>query len=353
MLLNSKRYLLVLLVFIASPLIYAAESGLQPGAKIPTFQLKDQNGQTQTFDSLKGPNGLFIMFNRSADWCPFCKAQLVDLEVARKNFEAKGVRVVSITYDSPAILQAFAQRKGLHFTLLSDPDSKIIDAFGIRNTEAKGTEAGIPIPNYYLIGADGVIQYRHAETALLDRVTASYFYESIYGSGSALPVSSKEITHTPHVHISTVQSDRIVAPGSRVRLTINIAFEHGTHLYAPGADEMGYRSVRLVLAPSKLYLASPTKTPTSTIMNFPALNERIPIFDKNVTLTEDITAVRSPESIADFTKNQKLMIHGELRYQACTESICFPPTTVPVEWSLQVNPQDLDQIRVESSLQRK
>jgi peroxiredoxin len=134
-------------LFVSRGAASANDSGLQPGAKIPGFRLKDQDGRLRSFDSLKGPNGLPILFNRSADWCPFCKAQLIDLERARTTFEAKGIHVVSITYDSPEILKTFAQRRGLHFTLLSDPDSKTIDAFGIRNPEATGTQAGIPIPN--------------------------------------------------------------------------------------------------------------------------------------------------------------------------------------------------------------
>lgn len=139
---------------------------LHPGDRIPAFELKDQSGQTQTFDSLKGANGLLLMFNRSADWCPFCKSQLIDFESARKNFEAKGIRVASITYDSSAVLKAFAERKNINFPLLSDPDSKTIDAFGVRNLEVTGTQKGIAIPNYYLIGPDSVIRERWEENTL-------------------------------------------------------------------------------------------------------------------------------------------------------------------------------------------
>jgi thiol-disulfide isomerase/thioredoxin len=54
--------------------------GLQPGAKAPSFTLQDQTGKTQNLSSLTGPKGLVLLFFRSADWCPFCKGQLVDLE---------------------------------------------------------------------------------------------------------------------------------------------------------------------------------------------------------------------------------------------------------------------------------
>lgn len=38
------------------------------GEKVPYFALTDQHGQTQTLDSLAGPNGLLLVFSRSADW---------------------------------------------------------------------------------------------------------------------------------------------------------------------------------------------------------------------------------------------------------------------------------------------
>jgi hypothetical protein len=38
------------------------------GAAIPRFEARDQAGRLRTFDDLKGPNGLMLVFVRSADW---------------------------------------------------------------------------------------------------------------------------------------------------------------------------------------------------------------------------------------------------------------------------------------------
>lgn len=51
----------------------AGANGQQPtgpavGESIPAFEAVDQFGRTQTFDSLKGSNGLLLLFHRSADW---------------------------------------------------------------------------------------------------------------------------------------------------------------------------------------------------------------------------------------------------------------------------------------------
>jgi hypothetical protein len=42
--------------------------GLSVGQKVPAFSLRDQFGQTQTLDSLRGPKGTALLFFRSADW---------------------------------------------------------------------------------------------------------------------------------------------------------------------------------------------------------------------------------------------------------------------------------------------
>lgn len=38
------------------------------GQMLPAFEAKDSTGAARTFDSLKGPNGLVLIFFRSADW---------------------------------------------------------------------------------------------------------------------------------------------------------------------------------------------------------------------------------------------------------------------------------------------
>jgi len=42
--------------------------GIPVGSKIPTFEARDQKGMVQTFESIRGPKGAFLVFYRSADW---------------------------------------------------------------------------------------------------------------------------------------------------------------------------------------------------------------------------------------------------------------------------------------------
>jgi len=44
------------------------KTGPEVGARIPSFSLPDQDGKSQSLESLRGPNGLMLAFVRSADW---------------------------------------------------------------------------------------------------------------------------------------------------------------------------------------------------------------------------------------------------------------------------------------------
>jgi cytochrome oxidase Cu insertion factor (SCO1/SenC/PrrC family) len=48
--------------------IDVSKLGPQVGERVPDFSLKDQNGNTQTLQSIMGPKGAMLVFIRSADW---------------------------------------------------------------------------------------------------------------------------------------------------------------------------------------------------------------------------------------------------------------------------------------------
>jgi len=100
----------------------------------------------------------------------------VQLQADLKKFEAAGVQVVGISYDSVDVLAKFADRRKITFPLLSDPGSKTIRAYDLLNKEAKGKAEGVPYPGTFLIDKDGVIRAklfldgyreRHTTDALL------------------------------------------------------------------------------------------------------------------------------------------------------------------------------------------
>src|SRR3974377_1607905 len=57
----------------------AEDLGPPSGSVAPDIGTRlDQNGKPRTFADLMGQNGLVLMFFRSADWCPYCQAQMIE-----------------------------------------------------------------------------------------------------------------------------------------------------------------------------------------------------------------------------------------------------------------------------------
>ena len=120
----------------------------------------DQTGKPRRLADLMGQNGLVLMFFRSADWCPYCQAQLIDVNSGVAEIEKRGYRIAALSYDSPEILQAFTVKRHIAFTFLSDPKSEVIDLYKLRDPQyPPGSRAyGVPRPIIFILDRNGVIR---------------------------------------------------------------------------------------------------------------------------------------------------------------------------------------------------
>jgi len=157
-----------------------------PGAKAPAMSAVDSNGKPQTLRSLAGRKGTVVMFFRSAEWCPFCKAQLIAMNAdAAKPLADRGYALVGLSYDQPEILAKFAAERQVAWPLLSDPKSMVIDAWGLRDPAyAAGSRAyGVPRPAIFVIDGKGVIKARLMEDDYRKRPPASAVIAAIDALG--------------------------------------------------------------------------------------------------------------------------------------------------------------------------
>ena len=97
---------------------------------------------------------------------------MVQLQRDLKSIEDAGVQIVGISYDDTKVLKTVSERLKIAFPLLSDPDSKTIEAYHIRNEAAKGKAEGVPNPGTFVLDREGVIRaklflegYRQRHTA--------------------------------------------------------------------------------------------------------------------------------------------------------------------------------------------
>jgi peroxiredoxin len=143
------------------PLRDVQKLGPQTGTRVPDFTLLDQKGQSRTLASLMGPKGLMLGFYRSADWCPYCKTQLAELQTRTADLAKNGIGLAAVSYDAVPILADFSKRRGITYPLLSDPGSATIKRYGILNTTVPETNQqsyGIPFPGTFMLNTQAVIR---------------------------------------------------------------------------------------------------------------------------------------------------------------------------------------------------
>jgi Disulphide bond corrector protein DsbC len=151
-----------------------------------------------------------------------------------------------------------------------------------------------------------------------------------------------ESVGAPHLKLTLSQSDRTVVPGSRVTLIAEIELPPNVHVYAPGAK--GYRPIQLVLTKSGGVESGPVSYPNSKMLYFEPIQEQVPVFEGKFRIAQDVTIDVSKVgdgARALLSSQKNVAIAGEFRYQACTSTLCYPPTSAPMRWELKVEPLDL------------
>jgi peroxiredoxin len=75
-------------------------------------------------------------------------------------FQPFKAQIVAVSYDSQKVLAEFAKSAQIDFPLLSDPGSKVIDAYRLKNESARDGQAGIPHPTTIVVGQDQIVQFK-------------------------------------------------------------------------------------------------------------------------------------------------------------------------------------------------
>jgi len=272
----------------------------------------------------------------------------VELEQNLDRIRKQGLGLAAVSYDSVEVLKNFADRKHITFPLLSDPESKIIRAFGILNETVKpGTaQFGIPYPGTFVVDAKGTVVAKYFEEDFRERVSASDILVRQFG---AVADSGSNSEAASHLSLTTAASVPVARPGERIVLSLQLDLKPNMHVYAPGVE--GYIPIDWKLEESPAAKVLPFQYPASQKLHLKAINETVPVYRGRVRITREITF--GPENAVRplVTPTGELILKGSLRYQACDDRKCFVPESLPLEWRFHF--EGLDRERAPVSLQRK
>ncbi len=268
----------------------------------------------------------------------------MELESAVDDFEASGLSITAVSYDTPEILAHFARRMGgFRYPLLADPNSAMIEAFGVlnRNVPEDNPWHGMARPGTFVVDANGIVTSKYFEPGHRQRVTAESVLvrEVGVGGGERMRVDTK------HMRLTAYPSQDVARRGNRVTLVMELELPEKMHVYAPGVE--GYRPVGVSIPEIPYVRVHETAFPESETLLLPAIGEAVPVFHGSVRILQDVTlSPRLPRSEPD-----EISVPMTFSYQACNDTVCFIPSQVELTFTLKL--VDHDDQRVPENLQKK
>lgn len=258
----------------------------------------------------------------------------MELAGQAESFRKRGLGVASVIPEPVPVLKEFATRHGITYPILSDADAAIIRRFGLvdRGFKATGDLVGkdIPYAATFLADARGVIQDKFFEAAAENRRTMASILV-LQGE----PGTGGQEVRADHFTLRTSSSNAEAAPGQRFTLVLDFDLKPKHHAYAPGVR--GYRPLELRLEPDPIFEVHETRYPPAGTYYFAPLKETVPVFEGRFRLLKDVT-VTLAGALPRFKDADEVPVTltGSLRYQVCSDVVCYPPASLPLRWTLRI-----------------
>ena len=129
---------------------------LETGTRAPEFSLPDHNGKMHSLADYRGRK--VILYFYPADMSPGCTSQACGFRDLYPQIREKGAVVLGINADSVASHRKFMEEHGLPFTLLSDPDRTVLQAYDVWKERSMFGKPVMGIErSTYLIDEEGTI----------------------------------------------------------------------------------------------------------------------------------------------------------------------------------------------------
>ncbi|MFV7769162.1 peroxiredoxin-like family protein [Shewanella marisflavi] len=157
-------------------------SPLLNGQQVPEVLVKDLQGETVELKQLLQGKPSVIFFYRGG-WCPFCNAQMGQLQAIEGDLLKMGFQLIGISPDAPEELRASMTKNDLNYTLVSDADLNAMRAFGLAyfssqsiterymskmqlNNRLWKNAAGeerlvLPVPAVYITDKTGLVHFQY------------------------------------------------------------------------------------------------------------------------------------------------------------------------------------------------
>lgn len=144
---------------------------IEVGKKAPAFTLESSDGGKLKLSDLAGKNVVLYFYPR--DNTPGCTVEANDFNAALPQLKKLGAVVLGVSKDTIASHCKFRDKFSLGFPLLSDPDGKVLEAYGAWGDKVMyGKKMQGIIRSTVLIGKDGKVAQHWPKVSVKGHVGA-------------------------------------------------------------------------------------------------------------------------------------------------------------------------------------
>ena len=130
---------------------------LQQGIKAPDFMLNDKDGNAVSLSDFSGKK--IVLYFYPKDNTPGCSRQACAFAAAYTDFRKDDIVLIGVSKDSVASHVKFAEKYDLPFILLSDPERKAIEAYGVwQEKKLYGKTTMGVVRSTYIIDEEGMVE---------------------------------------------------------------------------------------------------------------------------------------------------------------------------------------------------
>ncbi len=214
---------------------------------------------------------------------------------------------------------------------MSDPESEVIERFGILNTLIDPSDHpwhGIPYPGSYVIDADGTVIAKFFESRLNLRASAQDLLRAATGEtveAQARPHAGTDAqaTNAGEVTVDVSYDGDVMCGGILRDLVVRLQVPAGQHLYSDPAPE-GMVATAVDIDPALGLFVRPAKFPEPHAHTLAGTDEVLQVFTGEVTIRVPITHMsRSLTETEDGQMVQR--VEGTVNWQSCDDEVCGLP----------------------------
>ncbi|MBT4519769.1 MAG: redoxin domain-containing protein [Halieaceae bacterium] len=264
---------------------------------------------------------------------------------AHTKFEAHGIKLYAVSYDDQETLQEFAREQDIPYPLLSDIDSRVIEQYGILNTEVSRDDAflyGIPFPGVYVCDESGEVVATFFHDSYKKRDSAESLIDAALGRTLIDDDAPQADGGDGEIRITAaVQGGKAsIRQGILRKLIVRFDLGEGLHIYSDPVPK-GMVATQVEVSGPPGFTTLPMETPATEKLRLESMGVDLQVWSNTVDIVVPFYARGELASETRPLDSDTIDIEVKVRYQACTDNECLLPATEAFAFTLKMDVIDV------------